>query len=174
MNFAPARRATRNTSIATFAPAPALAMALAIALALASAALAVAQSAYASDDAQSAAATRVYKGKATSLAGDFKYGKVVAKVKGSKLTHLKVEAVTSACYSGTILRTHVYNANDKTMKVLEGSNRVKSGKLHLIFQPDPTVEDMITLDLKVSSSKVTGTSTEEGVCAGAAKLKATR
>ncbi len=135
---------------------------------------AIGQAAAAHGDAGAAAATRVYKGKATNLAGDFKYGKVLAKVKGSKLTQLKVEAVTSTCYSGTILRTHVYNSSDKTMQVLEGSNRVKSGKLHLIFKPDPTVEDMITLDLKVGSRKVTGTSVEEGVCAGAAKLKAKR
>lgn len=114
--------------------------------------------------------TVTYKGKATNLAGDFNYGKASAKVKASKLTYIKLDSVSASCGYGTILRLQIYDAKSKTMKITEGSNKVKNGNVKMSFKPDPELDATIKLDLKVSRSKVTGTVSETGVCSADAKV----
>jgi hypothetical protein len=111
-----------------------------------------------------------YKGKATNIAGDFNYGPAKATVKSSKLTYLKLDSVSASCGYGTILRVQIYNATSKDMKITKGSNKVKNGKVKMTFRPDPELEADIALDLKVTSSKVTGTVKESGVCTAEAKV----
>lgn len=114
--------------------------------------------------------TVTYKGKATNLAGDFSYGKASAKVKSSKLTYIRLDSVSASCGYGTILRLQIYDAKSKLMKITEGSNKVKKGKVKMSFKPDPELDATIKLDLKVSKSKVTGTVSESGVCSADAKV----
>lgn len=114
--------------------------------------------------------TVTYKGKATNLAGDFNYGKASAKVKSSKLTYIKLDSVPASCGYGSMLRIQVYDSSSKVMKITEGSNKVKNGKVRMSFKPDPELDATIKLDLKVTKSKVTGTVSETGVCSADAKV----
>lgn len=132
--------------------------------------IAVASLALLAATASAKAKTVTYKGKATNVAGDFEYGKASAKVKSSKLTYIKLDTVSASCGYGTILRLQLYDAKSKTMKITEGSNKVKNGKVRMSFKPDPELDATIKLDLKVSKSKVTGTVEESGVCTAAAKV----
>lgn len=116
------------------------------------------------------AKTVTYKGKATNLAGDFNYGKASAKVKSSKLTYIKLDSVPASCGYGSMLRIQVYDSSSKVMKITEGSNKVKNGKVRMSFKPDPELDATIKLDLKVTKSKVTGTVSETGVCSADAKV----
>jgi hypothetical protein len=113
------------------------------------------------------AATKVltYKGKATNAAKDFNYGKVIVKRQGSKVTYVEIQSVTSSCTTGSILRTLVYSAKSKDHKVTSGSNKIKGGKFAIKFLPVSDIEDdEITMSIKFSGSKATGSFSEEGLC----------
>ncbi|MBJ7457804.1 MAG: hypothetical protein JHD02_01315 [Thermoleophilaceae bacterium] len=124
--------------------------------------------------AEAASKTVTYKGKATAINSDFSYGAAKAKVRSSKLSYLKLDSVSASCGYSTILRVQVYDAASKVMKITKGSNKVKNGKVKMSFMPDPDLDATIELDLKVSSSKVTGTVKESGVCTASAKVNLRR
>ena len=122
-----------------------------------------------------AAGTQTYKGKARSVAGDFKYGPVTVKRKGARVLRVKVEAVTATCPFGTTNRTIVFNPKDSAIKVLAGSAKIKGGKMSVVFLPDKTVEDQkTTLKLTFKGARVTGTFSETDICVDEGKFSARR
>jgi hypothetical protein len=122
-----------------------------------------------------AARSQSYKGKAESVAGDFDYGPVSVKRKGSRVLRVKIEAVTATCPFGTTNRTIVFNPKDSAIKILSGSNKIKGGKMSVTFLPDKTVEDQkTTLSLKFKGTKVTGKFSETDICVDEGKLSAKR
>ena len=109
--------------------------------------------------------TLTYKGKATNVAKDFNYGKVTVKRQGNKVTYVEIEAVTSSCTTGSILRTLVYSAKSKDHKITSGSNKIKGGKFAIKFLPVSDIDDdEITMSIKFSGSRATGSFSEEGLC----------
>lgn len=120
------------------------------------------------------AASSTYTGTATNTKGDFKYGKVTVKRSGSKVTRVEIKSVTASCSFGSGLRVIVFNPKDKGQSIVGGSGKIKSsGKMVVTFRPDKTVEDQLTsLSLKFSGSKVTGTFSEVGPCTDKGKFTA--
>jgi hypothetical protein len=122
-----------------------------------------------------AAGSQTYKGKAKSLAGDFTYGPVTVKRKGSRVLRVKIEAVTATCPFGTTNRTIVFNPKDPAIQIVSGSARIKRGKMSVTFLPDKTVEDQkTTLKLTFKGSKVTGRFSETDICVDEGKFSAKR
>lgn len=122
-----------------------------------------------------AARTLTYKGKAKSLAGDFAYGPVTVKRKGSRVSRVKIEAVTATCPFGTTNRTIVFNPKDSAMRIVSGSSKIKRGKMSVTYLPDETVEDQkTTLNLKFKGQKVTGRFSETEICVDEGKFSAKR
>jgi hypothetical protein len=122
-----------------------------------------------------AAGTLTYKGKAKSLAGDFTYGPATVKRKGSRVSRVKIEAVTATCPFGTTNRTIVFNPKDSAIRIVSGSSKIKSGKMSVVFLPDKTVEDQkTTLRLKFKGRKVTGRFSETDICVDEGKFSAKR
>jgi hypothetical protein len=122
-----------------------------------------------------AAKSLTYKGRAKSLAGDFEYGPVTVKRKGSRVSRVKIEAVTATCPFGTTNRTIVFNPKDSGIKILSGSNKIKRGKMSVRYLPDKTVEDQkTTLKLKFKGKKVTGRFSETDICVDKGKFSAKR
>jgi hypothetical protein len=122
-----------------------------------------------------AARNLTYKGKAKSLVGDFEYGKVTVKRKGSRVKRVKIEAVTASCSFGTTNRTIVFNPKDRGIKILSGSSKIKRGRMSVRYRPDKTVENQTTkLKLKFKGRKVTGRFSETDVCVDKGKFSAKR
>jgi hypothetical protein len=122
-----------------------------------------------------AARTLTYKEKAKSLEGDFAYGPVTVKRKGSRVSRVKIEAVTATCPFGTTNRTIVFNPKDSGIKILSGSSRIKGGKMSVTYLPDEIVEDQkTTLKLKFKGSKVTGRFSETDICVDEGQFSAKR
>ena len=122
-----------------------------------------------------AATSVTYKGKAKSLVDDFSYGPVTVARRGERVKRVKIEAVTATCPFGTTNRTIVFNPADSGIKILSGSNRIRSGRMSVTYLPDETVEDQrTTLKLRFSGSRVTGTFSETDICVDAGKFTAKR
>jgi hypothetical protein len=122
-----------------------------------------------------AAKTLTYKGKAKSLVGDFEYGPVTVKRKGSRVRRVKIEAVTATCPFGTTNRTIVFNPKDSGIKILSGSSKIKRGRMAVTYLPDKTVERQQTkLKLKFKGRKVTGRFSETSTCVDKGKFSAKR
>jgi hypothetical protein len=122
-----------------------------------------------------AAGSQTYRGKAKSVAGDFSYGPVTVKRKGSRVLRVKIEAVTATCPFGTTNRTIVFNPKDAAIRILSGSAKIKRGKMSVTYLPDATVEDQkTTLHLKFKGSKVTGRFSETDICVDEGKFTAKR
>jgi hypothetical protein len=122
-----------------------------------------------------AARTLTYKGKAKSLVGDFEYGKVTVKRKGSRVTRVKIEAVTATCPFGTTNRTIVFNPRDRGIRILRGSSRIRRGRMSVTYLPDETVERQQTkLRLRFKGRRVSGRFSEKTTCVDKGKFSARR
>ena len=97
------------------------------------------------------------------------------KRKGSRVTRVKIEAVTATCPFGTTNRTIVFNPKDSAIQILSGSAKIKSGRMAVTYQPDKTVEDQqTTLKIKFRGSKATGTFSETEICVDKGRFSARR
>lgn len=118
-------------------------------------------------------AAKTYTGKATSLDTTFKYGKVTVKTKGSKVTQVKIESVTTTGCGGFM--TVIFSPATKGTKILKGSATIKGGKLNVTYLPDATVEDQqTTIKATFKGSKVTGTFASEELCVNKGRFTAKR
>ncbi len=114
-----------------------------------------------------------YKGRATSMDRDFKYGKVTMKVRGSKVTNLKIESVTTTGCGGFM--NVIFAPNDPETQIVEGSARIRNGRLKVKYRPVRDVEDQATtIDARVSGGKVTGTFRSGDLCVNAGRFTARR
>ena len=114
-----------------------------------------------------------YRGKATSTDGKFKYGKVTMKVRGTRVTSLKIEAVTTTGCGG--LMTVVFAPSDRAGHITKGSATLRNGRLSVTYQPDHSVEDQTTtISARVRSGRVTGTFSSGDLCGNAGRFTARR
>ncbi len=119
------------------------------------------------------AATTTFKGKATNLAGDFKYGKVTVKVAGNKVKRIEIESVTTTGCGGFM--TVVFADGYAGSKIIKGSNRIKNGRFSFTYQPTTDVEDQATLYKgRISGSRVTGTFESGDLCVNEGRFSAKR
>jgi hypothetical protein len=99
-----------------------------------------------------------YKGTATGLDGKFRYGPATVKRTGDRVTSIEVKAVSATCAGTSLLRTIVYRSSSRSMKIVKGSNKVKSGVMSMTF----------------SGKNANGQFNENGLCYDVGKFKAKR
>ena len=119
------------------------------------------------------AATSTYKGRATSLDGDFKYGAVTVKVANGRVKRIEIKSVTTTGCGGFM--TVVYAAGYEGSKIVKGSNRIRDGRFSFEYMPTTDVEDQTTVYKgRISGSKVTGTFSSGDLCGNEGKYTARR
>ena len=119
------------------------------------------------------AATATYKGRATSLDGDFKYGAVTVKVANGRVKRIEIKSVTTTGCGGFM--TVVYAAGYEGSKIIKGSNRIRDGRFNFTYQPTTDVEDQATVYKgRVTASRVTGTFSSGDLCVNEGKYTAKR
>ena len=112
-----------------------------------------------------------YKGRATSMDRDFKYGKVTMKVRGGKVTSLVIKAVTTTGCGGFM--DVVFAPNDPETQIVKGSAKLQAGRLSVTYRPVKSVEDQTTtIKARIVGSKVTGTFKSGGVCVNEGRFTA--
>lgn len=108
-----------------------------------------------------AAPSGVWKGKATNMDRDFRYGKVSFRVSGSKMTNLKIEAVTvSGCGGFTTL----------VIPKLTIRGRRFTGA----YQPVKGTDQIVSANGTFSGSTAEGTFSAGPLCRGAGRFTARR
>ena len=114
-----------------------------------------------------------YKGKATSMDRDFKYGGVTMKVRGGKVTSLVIKAVTTTGCGGFM--DVVFAPRDPETRIVSGSARLKNGRLSVKYRPVADIEDQTTeIKARIRGSKVTGTFESGALCSNAGRFTAKR
>lgn len=136
--------------------------------------LAVAIVAIASIPAFAAGWAGTYKGRATNLDGDFRYGKVTVKVNNkNKVTYLEIESVTTTGCGGNM--TVVFAPNDPETQIIGGSAKIKDGRFTVKYRPVRDIEDQDTfISARFKGNKVTGKFQSLGYCENEGKFTATR
>ncbi len=115
----------------------------------------------------------VYRGKATSMDRSFKYGKVTMRTRGSKVTKLEIESVTTSGCGGFM--TVVFAPNDPETQIVKGSARIRDGRLSVTYRPVRSVEDQTTtIKARVTGGRVTGTFASGDVCVNEGRFTARR
>ena len=121
----------------------------------------------------SAGTTRVYKGKATSMDRDFKYGAVTMRVRGATVRKLEIESVTTTGCGGFM--TVVFAPSDPETQIVKGSAKIRDGKLSVTYRPVRSVEDQTTtIKATVGARRVTGTFRSGDLCVNAGRFTARR
>ena len=112
-----------------------------------------------------------YKGKATSMDRDFKYGGVTMKVRGGKVTSLVIKAVTTTgC--GEFMDV-VFAPKDPETQIVKGSARLSGGRLSVTYRPVADVEDQTTkIKARIRGSRVTGTFASGTLCGNEGRFTA--
>ena len=114
-----------------------------------------------------------YKGKATSMDRDFKYGGVKMKVRGGKVTSLVIKAVTTTGCGGFM--DVVFAPKDPETQIVEGSAKLSGGRLAVTYRPVADVEDQTTeIRARVRGSRVTGTFSSGSLCGNEGRFTAKR
>jgi len=119
------------------------------------------------------AATTTYKGSATNLAGDFKYGKVTVKVSGNRVKRIEIQSVTTTGCGGFM--TVIYADGYKGSKIVKGSNKIRNGRFSFTYKPTTDVEDQVTeYKGKITKSRATGTFKSHDLCVNEGRFTAKR
>jgi hypothetical protein len=115
----------------------------------------------------------VYKGRATNMDRDFKYGKVTMRVRGGKVTKLEIEAVTTSGCGGFM--TVVFAPNDSETQITKGSARIRNGRLSVTYRPVRSIEDQTTtINARVRGGRATGTFESGDLCVNEGRFTAKR
>jgi hypothetical protein len=115
-----------------------------------------------------------YTGKATNLAGDFKYGKVTVKVAKNKVTYLEIEAVTTSGCGGFM--DVVFAPKDPETQIIGGSAKIgANGGFKVKYRPVRSIEDQhTTIKARFSGGKVRGTFASTDLCVNEGRFSAKR
>ena len=109
--------------------------------------------------ADAAVRSGAWKGKATSTDGKFNFGKVTFRVKGTRVTNLKIEAVTvDGCGGFTT--------------IVVPKLTIKGSKLSGRYKPLPDNDQIIIVTGTFSGGKLTAKFTAGPTCRGAGKFTA--
>jgi hypothetical protein len=112
-----------------------------------------------------------YKGRATNMDRDFKYGKVTMKVRAGKVTSLKIESVTTTGCGGFM--SVIFAPNDPETQIVKGSARLRDGRLSVTYRPVRDIEDQTTtIKARIVGSKVTGTFASGDMCVNEGRFTA--
>jgi hypothetical protein len=119
------------------------------------------------------AGAATYRGKATSTDRSFKYGKVTVRTRGSRVTKIEIESVTTSGCGG--LMTVVFAPNDPETEIVKGSARIRDGRLSVTYRPVRSVEDQTTtIKARFSGGRVTGTFESGDLCVNDGRFTARR
>jgi len=114
-----------------------------------------------------------YKGRATNMDRDFRYGKVTVKVRNGKVTNLKIESVTTTGCGGFM--SVIFAPNDPETQITKGSARIRNGRLNVTYRPVRDVEDQTTtMKARFRGSRVTGTFESGDLCVNEGRFTARR
>ena len=114
-----------------------------------------------------------YRGQAKSLESDFRYGKVLVKVRNAKVTSLKIESVTTTGCGGFM--TVVFAPNDPETQIIGGSARIKNGRFTVKYRPVRDIEDQDTfITARFKGGTVTGRFESGSLCQNAGRFTAKR
>lgn len=114
-----------------------------------------------------------YKGRATSMDRDFRYGAVRVVIRDGRVRSLKIEAVTTTGCGGFM--TLVFAPSDPETQIVSGSARVRDGRLNVTYRPVRSVEDQTTrIRARVTSSTITGTFLSGDLCVNEGRFTARR
>lgn len=114
-----------------------------------------------------------YRGKATNLKGDFKYGKVIFKVKNNRVTYAEIEGVTTDGCGGYM--DLVFAPKDPETQIIGGSAAIKGGKFTVKYRPVRDIEDQDTfINATFKGGKVTGKFQSLGLCQNEGRFTAKR
>lgn len=120
-----------------------------------------------------AAGAATYRGKATSMDRSFKYGKVTVRTRGSKVTKIEIESVTTSGCGGFM--TVVFAPNDPETQIVKGSARIRDGRLSVTYRPVRSVDDQTTtIRARFSGGRVTGTFSSGELCVNQGRFTARR
>ena len=100
-----------------------------------------------------------WKGQATSIDRKSKYGKVTFKVKGSTIRNLKIESVTTSGCGGF-------------KSVVVPKLKIKGTRFTGTYKPVPGVDDIISVNGKISGGKASGTFSEGPLCGNGGRFSA--
>lgn len=121
--------------------------------------------------AAAAEAAGTYKGRATSMDRDFKYGNVTMKVRGGKVTSLVIKAVTTTGCGGFM--DVVFAPKDSETQIVKGSARVRNRRFSVTYRPVKSIESQVTtISARVTRSKVTGTFRSGDLCGNEGRFTA--
>jgi hypothetical protein len=114
-----------------------------------------------------------YKGRATNMDRDFRYGKVRVVVRNDRIRRVLIESVTTSGCGGFM--SVVFAPSDPELKILEGSTRIRNGRFFVKYQPEPSVEDQTTtMRGRFSGGRVTGTFSSGDLCENEGRFTARR
>lgn len=123
--------------------------------------------------AQAAGPDGTYRGQAKSLQSDFRYGKVIVKVKRSKVTYLEIEGVTTTGCGGYM--DVVFAPNDPDTQIIGGSAKIRNGRFTVKYRPSRDIEDQDTfIKARFRGGRVSGTFESMSLCQNAGRFTATR
>lgn len=122
--------------------------------------------------AQAAGVNGTYRGQAKSLESDFRYGKVLARVKSNNVRYLEIEAVTTTGCGGFM--DVVFAPSDPETKIVGGSTRIKAdGRFFVKYRPVESIDDQTTtIRARFRAGKVTGTFKSGSLCVNAGRFTA--
>jgi hypothetical protein len=109
--------------------------------------------------AHAAARQGAWKGQATSVDRSFKYGKVTFRVKGSTIHNLKIESVTVSGCGGL-------------KSIVVPKLKIKGKRFTGAYQPVAGVDDIISVNGRISGGTAKGTFSEGPLCQGAGRFTA--
>ena len=120
-----------------------------------------------------AAVDGTYKGRATNMDRDFRYGKVTMRVRSGKVTKLAIESVTTTGCGGFM--SVIFAPNDPETQIVEGSARIRRGRLSVKYRPVRDIEDQTTtIKARVRGGRVTGTFASGDLCSNGGRFTAKR
>ncbi len=112
-----------------------------------------------------------YKGRATNMDRDFRYGKVRVVVRNDRIRRVLIESVTTTGCGGFM--TVVFAPKDPETQIVKGSARLRSGRLSVTYRPVRDIEDQTTtIKARIVGSKVTGTFASGDLCVNEGRFTA--
>ena len=114
-----------------------------------------------------------YKGRATNMDRDFKYGKVAVVVRDGRVRHIEIQSVTTTGCGGFM--SVIFAPSDPETQIVSGSAKIRNGRLSVKYRPVRSIEDQATeIRATVSRSTITGTFRSGDLCGNAGRFTARR
>ena len=114
-----------------------------------------------------------YRGRATNMDRDFRYGKVKVVVRDARVRNVTIEAVTTSGCGGFM--TLVFAPSDPETQIVSGSAKVRNGRFVVKYRPVRSIEDQTTeIRARVTKRSITGTFASGDLCGNEGRFTARR